>query len=406
MPALSIDFGLPFDRAIAAARARRVTLPQAFYALPAEKRAEAFTVSGLGALDQVQGVLDELGRQLADGGTLADFKRWAATNDLGLPRHRLETIYRNGVQQAYNAGHWRRFEEDAQARPYLMYDAINDSRTRPAHRALDGVIRPVGDAFWRTHSPACGFRCRCRLLSLSPEEARARGGVTQIPPAEGRADEGWGHRPTNGFEGPRRAIEQRLTQCTLWPKLARQKPAAPLWCSDGPARDQALMLQAWAQRKGSMPDPRPLTLQPLQFVSAQHSFEQFMQAMGAEGDVVRQALPSGDTVLVSDDLFRDLAGDWKITKRGRDQWLLYLAELILRPQEIWRLRLAQTEELYLLGRFQRGKQRIDALAVFSREIGSELWSEAKTAFTPDRDDYIDDKRAELMKKASVRWIEL
>lgn len=159
MPTLSIAFDLPFDQAIAAARQRRVTLPGTFYALPAEKRAQAFTVSGLAALDQVQGVLDELGRQLQAGGTLRDFQRWAAAQDLGLPRHRLETIYRNGVQQAYNAGHWRRFEEDAQARPYLMYDAINDSRTRPAHSALDGVIRPVGDAFWQTHSPSLGHRC-------------------------------------------------------------------------------------------------------------------------------------------------------------------------------------------------------------------------------------------------------
>jgi SPP1 gp7 family putative phage head morphogenesis protein len=406
MPALSIALDLPFEQAIAAARARRVTLPQAFYALPAEKRAEAFTVSGLGALDQVQGVLDELRRQLAEGGTLRDFQRWAADADLGLPKHRLETIYRNGAQQAYNAGHWRRFEEDAGARPYLMYDAINDSRTRPAHRALDGVIRPVGDAYWQTHSPSLGHRCRCRLISLSPEQARNRGGVTQNPPAEGRADEGWGHKPTNGFEGSRRALDQRLAQCELWPKLARQKPAAPLWCSDGPARDHALMLQTWARREGQMPDPRPLTLPPLPFVTAERSFEQFMQALGAEGDVARRTLPSGDTVVVLDDLFRDLAGEWKITKRGRDQWLLYLAELIKAPQEVWCLTLGMSEELYLLGRFQRGKQRIDTMAVFKRDGDEGLWSKGKSAYVADSDVYLDEKRQLLLgKRAAVRYLE-
>lgn len=138
---------------------RRVTqgvvLPEAFYALSASKRAQAFTVSGLAKLDQVQSVADALARFQLDGGTLGQFQAWAKGQDFGLPRHRLETIYRNATQTAYEAGHWRSFDETADDLPFLMYDAVNDSRTRPAHRALDGTIRPVGDAFWRTHPQCC-----------------------------------------------------------------------------------------------------------------------------------------------------------------------------------------------------------------------------------------------------------
>ena len=201
----------PPSKIIADLRRRRVTLPKIFYALEAEKRIQAFTVSGLAKLDQIQRVADDLARHVAEGGTLQEFQKWASQQDWSLPRHRLETIYRNAVQTAYNAGHWRRFEETKATRPYLMYDAINDSRVRPSHLALDGVIRPVDDQFWNTHSPPLGHRCRCVLRSLSADQARERGGVTQNPPAEGVADPGWGAKPTMWGETLANVGEQKVS---------------------------------------------------------------------------------------------------------------------------------------------------------------------------------------------------
>ena len=90
--AVRIDFDADFDAQAAQARAQRVMLPKDFYRLPAEKRAQAFTVSGLARLDQVQAVADALAKFQADGGTFEDFRKWAAGQDWSLPRHRLETI--------------------------------------------------------------------------------------------------------------------------------------------------------------------------------------------------------------------------------------------------------------------------------------------------------------------------
>ena len=211
--AVSIDFDAPFDAQIAQARAQNVKLSKAYYALAPEKRAQAQTVSGLARLDQVQRVADALAAMQNDGKTLADFKKWAKTQDWQLPKYRLETIYRNSVQTAYQAGHWRDFEENAKGRPYLMYDAINDSRVRPSHLALDNIIKPVGDPFWATHSPPLGHRCRCAIRSLSAQEALARGGVTQGVPADGRADEGWGHKPTEWGKTLGRLVRERINLC-------------------------------------------------------------------------------------------------------------------------------------------------------------------------------------------------
>jgi len=210
---ISIDFDAPFDVQAAQARAQGVVLPEYYYGvLQAEKRKYAQTVSSLAGLDQIQPVVDKLAEWQAEGKTLAEFKKWAKTQEWTLPKGRLETIYRNSVQTAYQAGHWRDFEENKDERPYLMYDAINDSRTRPSHLALDNTIKPVDDPFWDTCSPPLGHRCRCSLRSLSPREAMHLGGVTQNVPAEGGPDEGWGSKPTEWGDTLERLKAEKLAK--------------------------------------------------------------------------------------------------------------------------------------------------------------------------------------------------
>lgn len=68
--------------------------------------------------------------------------------------------------------HWLGFEENKDERPYLMFDAINDSRTREQCIKLDNTIKRVGDQFWKKHPVPCEkLLCRCSLRSLSEREA-------------------------------------------------------------------------------------------------------------------------------------------------------------------------------------------------------------------------------------------
>lgn len=173
---LRISFGLPFVDAIKSALRRRPILPEAYYAAAAASaRRIAWTVSGVAGLAQIRAVLDSLNAAQAAGVGMGEWKKTIKPLQLGLPRHRLELIWRMHAQTAYNAGHWRNFDEQARRRPWLMYSAIDDERTRPAHRALDGHIAPVYDTFWETHSPPLGFNCRCSLISLTTVQAEARG---------------------------------------------------------------------------------------------------------------------------------------------------------------------------------------------------------------------------------------
>ena len=209
-PPLTIGFNVPFHEAIAAAQLRGVVLPDRYYGeLQGIARQLAFSIAGIASLDQLQAVKDSLSDYMAKGGSFNAWKKQSAQLTLELPAHRLDNIWRTNLQGNYMRGKWEQFQRNADTRPYLLYDAINDSRVRPSHLAMDGTIRRWNDPWWKTHSPPCGFRCRCSLISLSEEQAQARSGfdkdgkgtglnkIPELPDGGGLAqpDKGWDYNP-------------------------------------------------------------------------------------------------------------------------------------------------------------------------------------------------------------------
>ena len=93
---------------------------------------------------------------------------------LGSPR-RLKTIFRVNTRATRAAERWRRQQADAESRPFLMYYAILDSRTRPSHRAMNGQVFRHDDPVWSSHYPPNGWNCRCRVRALTARQVKARG---------------------------------------------------------------------------------------------------------------------------------------------------------------------------------------------------------------------------------------
>jgi SPP1 gp7 family putative phage head morphogenesis protein len=190
---------VPFGDAMVAAQARVGLLPDDFYSDTLNRvRSQGFTVKGLTELSQIDDVLTSLNDNLAQGRSFGEWKKIALADGSPLkdfPKSRLESIFRTHLQTAFNHGRWIRFQTFKKTRPYLMYDAVNDSRTRPSHAAHDGVIRNVDDPFWQGHYPPIAINCRCRAISLSEKQAQARGGLTDKIPPEAVVDEGFGNSP-------------------------------------------------------------------------------------------------------------------------------------------------------------------------------------------------------------------
>lgn len=203
-PPITISWDLAPEQALEYLRAKGLRRSFSFADLTAEERRSAFTIAKMLDMDLLADVQASLTAAMAAG---TPFRQWAqsitpmlqakgwwgkqpvvdpatgqtVTAQLG-SAHRLQTIFRTNMQSAYAAGEWQQITEQAELAPYLMYDAVDDFRTRPEHAALDGKIRPADDAFWRHYYPPNGWNCRCGVIQLSADEVEEMG--LQVSPPE------------------------------------------------------------------------------------------------------------------------------------------------------------------------------------------------------------------------------
>ena len=126
--------------AIEFARSRKVLLPSDYYKLDVATRRYAATVSQLATIDQIQTVLDAVHKTLKEGGTFNDFQNLVEAGDIKLSKNHLDNIFRTNIQNAYAHGRWQHQQSNKEKRQYLMYWAIEDSRTRPGHLKLHRIL--------------------------------------------------------------------------------------------------------------------------------------------------------------------------------------------------------------------------------------------------------------------------
>lgn len=69
------------------------------------------------------------------------------------------------MQMSYGVGRRKAMEEVSDILPIWEYSAVNDDRTRPTHRSLDGVQFPAKHEFWNSHYPPIDFACRCTVIA-------------------------------------------------------------------------------------------------------------------------------------------------------------------------------------------------------------------------------------------------
>ena len=114
----------------------------------------------------------------------------AAIGDDTATRRRAETVLRANCETARAQARWRDIQASKEVRPYLMYQTLGDGKVRPSHKALDGMILPVDDDFWKTHYPPWDWGCRCTVVQVDEEQARelCGGGVAKMASEEFKQD--------------------------------------------------------------------------------------------------------------------------------------------------------------------------------------------------------------------------
>jgi len=235
---LSYAIGLPPEKAIEYFSSKGYKTTYDWQSLWQDSQTKAFTVAGVARMDILQDIKGMIDKAMAEGMPLQEFKDsliprlqakgWLSNSPEKMP-YRLENMYRTNIQTAFMAGRYREMMENVKDRPYWQYVAVMDSRTRPAHSALNGKVFRYDDPFWKVHYPPNGFQCRCRVRSLSEQDVEARkltvesgkdnmvweerltvGGYTKptaayVDPVTGKklfTDPGWSYNPGEKFWKP------------------------------------------------------------------------------------------------------------------------------------------------------------------------------------------------------------
>ena len=156
-----------------------------------KEHAQQFTVSRLARADLLQTLQDQIFQSVNGDLSRRDFVRdskamlqqagWWGKVAVTDPKTgeilnttfnpaRLKLIFDTNTRMASAAGQWERIQRTKFSHPYLRYITLHDDKVRATHRAWDNITLPVDDPAWLTHYPPCGWRCRCRVISVSQRD--------------------------------------------------------------------------------------------------------------------------------------------------------------------------------------------------------------------------------------------
>jgi len=284
-----LPFGLPAAEAVRAFERRTGrTVTFDWHEMMHGEHARSFTVAKLDDLALLERVYRAAGGAQTEGRTFQQFVAelepemrragwWGKAErvdpktgkarivQLGSER-RLRIIFDTNLRVSAAVGQWERITRVADRRPWLRYVGVLDSRIREAHRAWHGTVLRWDHAWWNTHYPPNGWRCRCTVQQLSDRDLD-RLGITPTAPAPSGPDRAWFnpssganefipygidpgwayHVGKAGFEAPaRRLLVDRMV--TLPTPIAAGAAMGPVWRAALPqlAADTAAWVDAIA----------------------------------------------------------------------------------------------------------------------------------------------------------------
>lgn len=351
------DFHNPFAEAIDFLR-QKIRIPTSGWRdLQKSGHDRGFAVAGAtrdGLLADLMRAIDDA---IAKGETLDQFRKkfdqavakhgWTGWTGEGTEEGRVwrtRVIYETNLRTAYAAGRYRQMKDPDVLKlwPYWMYkhaDLREPERPRYEHAEIwNGLVLMHDDPWWDTHYPPNGWNCTCGVRNLTERMLKALGksGPDKAPPITYRdvrdpktgrnvkvpngIDLGWDYAPGQSWA---RGVTPRELPAAA-PANPLKPPSVPLIPATAPKPDIASL---------GRPFKAPLLPDGL---SEEAYANRFLGEFGAKiGQPVLYRDKLGEPLVISDDLFRNPAGELKITKRGRQQHLLRLAETIKDPDEIW-----------------------------------------------------------------------
>lgn len=184
---------LPFAEQIEFFRQKHPELTAAWTDIYAAEHDHAFMVAGAAKADLLADFRAAVDKAIAEGTTLQAFRRdfdtivekhgWSYN---GGRNWRTRVIYETNLRQSYHAGREAQMADPElqKRRPYGLYRHGGSEDPRPEHLAWDGLVLPLDDPWWDTHTPQNGWGCKCKKRMISAADAERMGlSVADAAPA-------------------------------------------------------------------------------------------------------------------------------------------------------------------------------------------------------------------------------
>lgn len=421
MAAVSQSFDrLPFADATAFF-ANKIQLPSSGWTdIWQEQHSHGFIVAGATSDSLVNDFYNAIKKVQESGGRYEDWRQhfdkitkdhgWSYNGSAGW---RSRIIYDTNMGQAYHAGRWQQIQAVKHLRPYLRYDHTSIEHPRLEHLAWDGLILPVDDPWWYTHMPQNGWRCQCRVSSLSITEASSeweksgKDGPDTAPEIE------WEEKTVGAYGSNPRTV---MVPKGIDPGFAYNPGKAWLEPHTVPpltGYDAVLKERGVSWPTGFTPPPMPTpTKVPGNYIlpdntKPETAVRQFLHAFGADigkGSVFTDK--TGVPLAITDALFKDGKDELKwIAEPGkseRTRYIRLLADTIKNPDEIWWIweKSRTNPDKWLLRRRYLKAFEIDETGEYG--VSAFEWDRygwtGSTAFMPDnkssarREKYFDNQR--------------
>lgn len=328
-----------------------------------EAHARSFTVAGATRLDLLGDIRKAVAEAIARGQTAAEFRKamegmmrsrgwWGKgkivnpdtgevrTGQRGCPS-RINLIYRQNVQGAYNAGRYKQQEEFGSSAPYWRYMSVMDAKTRPSHAAMHGRVYRRDDPIWSVLYPPNGWNCRCRVEALS-ERGFRRGGY-RLESGQGNEVEKEVSVPNSatGKKESRTVRGYRLGDAVFYPDAGFDYNPGQTFLRDlkagmpDPPQKNTSWKELGLPRLRDVPDserqPAPKLLPKAR--SREEAERVLAEALGFRG---AESLLTVETPMGRRTIWRDhLAHMVKKEADARERYALYILPTLLDPYEVW-----------------------------------------------------------------------
>jgi len=386
---MPVDRGTqPFNEQVEFFRQKTNLGTEAWTDLWQQEHDRAFVVAGAMKKDLVADLRNAVDSAIAEGTTLEQFRKdfdktvakhgWQYKGGRGW---RTRVIYETNLRTSYAAGRRAQREETKQDRPYWRYrHSAASENPRDEHLSWDGLTLSADDAWWDTHDPPNGWGCKCYVETLRRED---------VPDGPDEAPEVRTRTVTVGENGP----SPRTVEVPEGIDPGFAYPPGKSWVEGNtppPLDDLLPSASTAAAGAGALPAARSASAERVlpNDLDDQDYVARFLAEFGLDNErgdrseIIEDV--TGEPLLISDALFRERGGELKVRKRGRERYVLLLADAIREPDEIWEAWATFGARRVLrrryVARWQVEGSEVPALAVF--ETGPQGWA-GVTAHKPD-----------------------